>query len=93
MVYINADDFYKKTACIPPLTRREELEWARQMKLGEASARERLIRGYLPMVASHVKRLQSQYRTLGMIPTAVRRWSRRSTALTFCRTASPLSTG
>lgn len=67
MVYINADDFYKKTACIPPLTRREELEWARQMKLGEASARERLIRGYLPMVASHVKRLQSQYRTLGMI--------------------------
>lgn len=67
MIYVSAEDFYKEAASIPPMPRQEELEYARQMKRGEISARECLIRGYLPMVAAHMKRLPKQNQTLGML--------------------------
>lgn len=49
MIYISIDDFYEKTRSFFKMSRQEEIECARQMKQGDALARERLIQSYLPM--------------------------------------------
>ena len=52
MLFLNPEDFFQKVQSIAPLTREGELHYAKQMLLGEASAREALVQGYLPFVAS-----------------------------------------
>ena len=67
MIYITVDDFYKKTSKCMRLSRQEEIECAKQMKLGDASARTRLVESYLPMVAAVVKRAPKQMQTLRLV--------------------------
>ena len=43
------------------------IECAKQMKLGDASARTRLIESYLPMVAAVVRRAPKQMQTLRLV--------------------------
>lgn len=67
MIYMRADDFYEKVASVSALSRQEEIEYARQMKNGDMLARERLIQGYLPVMAAFIRRKPSYAQNLGLI--------------------------
>lgn len=67
MVYISAEDFCIKARAYPRLSREEELECAQGMKNADAAARQRLIQGYLPMVAGHIKRLPRHMQSVGSV--------------------------
>ena len=56
MRFITVEDFYEQAAEIPRLTREEEVRCAQAMRDGDTDARARLIEGYLPMVAAHIRR-------------------------------------
>ena len=55
MRVITVEDFYEQAAAVPRLTREEEVQCAQAMRDGNADARARLIEGYLPMVAAHIR--------------------------------------
>ena len=57
MLYIRAEDFYEEARSCSAMSRQEELQCARQMREGDALARERLIRSYLPMTAAYISRM------------------------------------
>ncbi len=67
MVFVSIDNFFEKASGCKILTREEELECAASMKNGDTDARERLIQGYIPMVAGHIKRAKPQMQTLGLV--------------------------
>ena len=67
MIFISIDDFYEKVNNCKVLSRQEEIECACQMKSGDASARERLIESYLPMVAARIKRTPSHMQGLKLV--------------------------
>lgn len=67
MIFISVQDFYEKVDACEVLSRQEEIECACKMKNGDVSARERLIKSYLPMVAAHIKRTSSHIQSLGLI--------------------------
>ena len=65
MVYVSVEDFFQKTAGLPTLTREEARALA--MRPGDAAARSRLIAGYLPMVANHIRRCEKNLQTLALV--------------------------
>lgn len=67
MVYISAEDFCKKASAHHRLSRQEELECAQGMKNADSLARQRLIQGYLPMVAGHVRRQPEHMQSVGLV--------------------------
>lgn len=67
MVFISIDDFYEKASLCKVVTRQEEIECARKMKMGDLSAREQLIQSYIPMAASHIKHAKSYMQNLGFV--------------------------
>lgn len=71
MVFIDIDDFYRKADCCLRLSRQKEIEYAKAMKKGDSSAREKLIQSYIPMVAAHVKRMKPHLQTLGLVMCCV----------------------
>jgi len=64
MLFIYVEDFINQVKDIPPLTREEERVLARQMIGGDGTARERLVRGYLPFAAAIVRRAPREVQTL-----------------------------
>ena len=67
MVFYSKEDFFEKCCGFRRLSREEECRCARQMKAGELQARQMLLESYLPMVASHIRRMPGEQQTLGMI--------------------------
>ena len=67
MLFVSPEDFYTKTKDLKPLSRTEEKNLAEQMKTGDAEARQAIIEGYLPMVASVCKHQKPQYQSLELI--------------------------
>lgn len=67
MVYISAEDFCKKASAYPRLNRQEELECAQGLKTADPLARQRLIQGYLPVVAGHIKRQPQHMQSVGLV--------------------------
>lgn len=67
MFFISPEDFFEKARACTPLTREEELRCAEEMKAGSAEARQRLVQGYLPHVAGHIRRLPEHLITLEVI--------------------------
>ena len=63
MLFISAEDFFAQASKAPRLTREEERQLAREMGQN-AAARERLIKSYYPMVASHIRRAPRELHTL-----------------------------
>ncbi len=57
MLFVQPKDFFEKAASIRALSREEELACARAMAAGDQAARQRLVEGYLPMVAGSIRRL------------------------------------
>ena len=56
MIYTSCEDFFEKASHVSRLSREEEKTCATLMKDGDSEARQRIINGYIPYVASFVKR-------------------------------------
>ena len=56
MLYKSADEFFALAAAAETLSREEEKALSARMKEGDEAARKALIRGYLPLLASYLKR-------------------------------------
>lgn len=63
MLFLSAQDFFTQAAAVPRLTREEEKQLAQAMPQDPA-ARDRLIRGYFPLVAGYIRRSPKYLRTL-----------------------------
>lgn len=72
MLYISVQDFFEKTAEILPLGREEERACAARMRQGDEAARERLIRAYLPLIASHIKHAPQYIQGLHLVMLCVK---------------------
>lgn len=71
MLYISVEDFFSQVGKIPRLSRDEEIDFARRMAEGDEAARDALVRGYLPMVASYIRRMPQEIRTLHTVYTCI----------------------
>ena len=67
MVFVSLDDFFEKVGSCKALTRREEIECVKQMKNGDAAAREKLIQSYMPMLAGYIKHAKPDIRSFGLV--------------------------
>lgn len=67
MIYTSLEDFYAKAASCQSLTRQEERSYALRMAQGDTDARQRLIEGYLPMVAAHIRRLSANMQQFALV--------------------------
>ncbi len=67
MLYMSAEAFFERTKDLPRLSREEERALFAAMKAGDAEAREKLIRGYLPQVAGHIRALSPQFQKLELV--------------------------
>ena len=70
MIYKSANEFYKCAKLIKRLTEEEEKELAKRKKSGDLAAREKLIEGYLPVMASIIGRYNKESLELIMMAKA-----------------------
>ena len=91
MIYKCAADFFKHAATIKTISREEEKELGLKMKEGAEEAKEALITGYLPVLASYLKRytyessLELVYRGLVVLSDAVQSFDFQVDNPTFSR--------
>ncbi len=64
MLFVSVEDFFAQTSHIQRLSREQEKDLARNMAAGDETARETLVRSYLPMAASYVRRMPKEMQTL-----------------------------
>lgn len=64
MLYISMEDFWAQADAIKPLSREQEKDLAQRMAAGDETARDALVRGYLPFVAAKIRRAPSKIHTL-----------------------------
>ena len=83
MLFTCAEDFFEKASKIPRLSREDEKHLYLQMKAGDLDARERLIMGYLPLVASRIRRLSPDMQSLEFIYGNIRTLEKTVDAFDF----------
>lgn len=64
MLFISVEDFFRSAKAAPPMPREQEKALAVRMAGGDKAARDALVRRYLPMAASYVRRLPREVQTL-----------------------------
>ncbi len=64
MLFISAEDFLAKAGVVQRLSRDEERTLAQRMAGGDQTAREELVRGQFPLVASLIRRAPREIRDL-----------------------------
>lgn len=67
MFFVSVDDFFDKVSEIFPLSKEEKTTLGLQKDAGDKAAREKLREGYLPTVASFVKRAPKEIQTLNTV--------------------------
>ena len=67
MFFISVDDFFDKVSEISPLTKEEKTALGLQKDAGDQVAREKLLQGCFPTVASFVKRAPKEMQTLNTV--------------------------
>lgn len=91
MPYITIDDFFDEAKSCTRLSRQEEIECARLMKNGDALARKRLIKSYLPFVAAHIKRAPKSIQGLGLVLYCVAALEKEVDSFNFLQESEPFS--
>ncbi len=91
MVYISAEDFLAKTKALKPLDRAEERALAEKRKAGDREAGERLIAGYLPQVAGHIRHLSAELQTLELVMRCCRALEKAAEGFDFLQDSEPFS--
>ncbi|MBQ7779474.1 MAG: hypothetical protein IJ404_03170 [Clostridia bacterium] len=64
MIFTDTEDFFAQAEAAKLPTREEEKSLAKRMSDGDESAKEALIKGYLPLAASYVRRAPKEIRSL-----------------------------
>ena len=64
MVFISAEDFFSKVETMAPLTDEEFRELVLRINHGDKAAGRRLVQGFLPFVASFIRRAPRHIQTL-----------------------------
>lgn len=72
MLFISVDDFFQKVRGVARLSRTDEKDFALKMKEGNAEARQAIVNGYLPIVASYIRRSPKELQTLETIYSCIR---------------------
>ena len=91
MIYKCADEFFRYAASVKRISREEEKELGLKMKEGDEEAKEALITGYIPVLASYIKRnfrgpsLELVYRGLVVLSDSVRDFDFQVENPTFSR--------
>ena len=83
MVYISFEDFLDKSRSCRRLSREEEKELGALLRTADASARARLIEGYIPFVVGHIKRCPHDLQTLGLVYTCMQALERAVDSFDF----------
>ena len=91
MLYINVQDFFDKVAGLTVLTREEELELAVARSKGDATVRDRLIEGYLPMVAGHIRLCKEHLQTLNLVYACLQALENAVDTFDFMQESEPFS--
>ena len=91
MIFISIEDFYEKAALLSPISRMEEIEYARRMQNGDGSAREKLAEGYLPFIAAHIKHSPERMQTLGYVLYCVSALEEAIDSFDFFQESEPFS--
>lgn len=91
MIYISVNDFLEKARSCSAMGRQEEIECARRMKNGDTLARERLIRSYLPMVASYIARIPPHLQSLELILYCQQALEKATDTFNFFQNSEPFS--
>lgn len=91
MLYISAEDFLEKTKQLVPLRREEERILAEKMKAGDGEAREKLIAGYLPQAAAHIRHLRREFQTLELVMRCRRALEKAVDSFDFLQDSEPFS--
>ncbi len=71
MLFVSVEDFFTQVSQIRRLSREQEKDLARNMAAGDETARETLVRSYLPMAASYVRRGPKEICTLKTVYACV----------------------
>ena len=71
MIFTDTENFFARASAEKLPSREEEKALAKRMKNGDCAARETLINGYLPMVASLVLRGPEEIRTLHTVYSCI----------------------
>ena len=91
MLFISIDDFYEKVGLCKALTRQEEIECAKQMKNGNAAAREKLIQSYMPMVAGYIRHAKPHMQNLGLVLYCQQALEKAVDSFNFLQDSEPFS--
>lgn len=91
MPYISVQDFLQKISGLTRLSREEELNLAAAMAQGDAGARSRLIEGYLPMVAGHLRKCGTRLQTLGHLYSCLQALDKAVNSFDFLQNSEPFS--
>ena len=91
MVFITMEDFYEKANLCYRITRQEEIEYAKKMNDGDMAAREKIIQGYMPMVAGHIKHMSPNIQNLGLVLYCVRALERAVDSFDFLQNSETFS--
>ena len=91
MLFISAEDFFAQVSGIPRLSRDEEKTLAQRMGSGDRAARESLVRSYLPMVASHIRRAPREIRTLRTVYVCVAALEKSVERFNFLQDSEPFT--
>ncbi|MBR4016904.1 MAG: hypothetical protein IKK11_03730 [Oscillospiraceae bacterium] len=71
MLFVSLEDFFAQASGIQRISREQEKDLALCMAAGDETARETLIRSYLPMAANYVRRLPKEMQTLSAAYTCL----------------------
>ena len=67
MLYTCAEDFFQYAFTTKRISREEEIEYAKLMKVNDSVARQAIINGYIPVVAARIRRLPKECQSLELI--------------------------
>lgn len=83
MIFIDTQDFFVKANRAVRPSRDLEKEYAIQARAGNQEAKDRLVEGYMPIIASYVKRLGKEMQSLELIYRMVNMLEREVEAFDF----------
>jgi len=89
MLFISMEDFEAKARALAPISRQEEIDCARRMQNGDAAARERLIEGYLPLLARYMRRMPVQ--SIGLVCYRLQALEKAVDSFNFLQDSEPFT--
>ena len=83
MLFISVEDFFSKAQSVNKLSRDDEKYYSEKKDNGDIEAREKIVKSYLPLVASYIRRSPKEIQTLETIYSCVRSLEKGVDSLNF----------